>query len=177
MAQSSGMPKAAVIGGAATVVIVLVAVVLWLFSAGPLSAKGSDERAAANTVTGLPEASTFDEFNALLCEGQRIPQRLVEDIEEFYAASGSDKDQVFREVMPEQFPDELEVEEVEVAGDNATVTTSSGSSDDTETVDLVREGGSWRVCMPGVGISEDELAELEGAAQGGPAGDAQGGGN
>lgn len=166
MAQSLGMPKAAVIGGAATVVVVLVAVVVWLFSAGPLSAKGSDERAAANTVLNLQDVSTFEEFNTLLCADQRIPQNLVDAIEESYAASGSDKNEVFRELMSEQAPDGLKVEDVEVEGDNATVTTSSEGSDDTENVDLVREDGSWRVCMPGVGMSAEEAAELEAAGAG-----------
>lgn len=138
---------------AAVVVVLVLAALAWLFTAGPMSSSGRAERAVEQTLRDMTDSGSFAEFNSHLCAENRVPQDLVETITASGAETGADLDAMLRESIAGSFPQDLAVTDVEVEGDVATATVQSESDGgEPEQVRMVDEDGAWTVCEPGVGM-------------------------
>ncbi|MEH6820859.1 MAG: hypothetical protein V7706_13020 [Dietzia psychralcaliphila] len=138
---------------AAVVAAVVVAALVWLVAAGPMSSSARAERAVEQTLRDMTGSDSFSEFNSHLCEENRVPQDLVDNITASGEQTGTDLDAMLRESIAGSFPQDLEVTGVEIEGDVATATVESESDDSApEQVRMLNEDGAWKVCEPGVGM-------------------------
>ncbi|PTM90250.1 hypothetical protein [Dietzia psychralcaliphila] len=138
---------------AAVVAAVVVAALVWLVAAGPMSSSARAERAVEQTLREMTGSDSFSEFNSHLCEENRVPQDLVDNITASGEQTGTDLDAMLRESIAGSFPQDLEVTGVEIEGDVATATVESESDDSApEQVRMLNEDGAWKVCEPGVGM-------------------------
>ena len=135
------------------VVVLVLALLVWLFTAGPLSQAAEREREVQSTLEDLAEASSFAEFNEFLCAEQRVPQDLVDTITASGQQTGTDLDAMFRASIAGSLPEDLTVTDVEVDGETAIATVESGSDgSEREQVRMREEDGSWTVCESEVGM-------------------------
>ena len=138
-------------------VVVLVAVLGWLFTMGPLSSAGRVEREVAQTLDDMSAAESFAEFNSHMCAENRVPQELVDQITASGEQTGTDLDSMLRESIAGSFPADLKVTGVEVDGNGteASATVESGGEDGettNERIQMRNEDGAWKLCEPGVGM-------------------------
>lgn len=137
----------------AVVVIAAVAVLGWLFTAGPMSESASQSDEVESALEDMSSSSSFAEFNGFMCAEQRVPQDLVDTITASGEQTGADLDAMFRESIAGSLPEDLQVTDVEINGADATATVESGEEDaSTEQVVMRDEDGAWKVCDPGVGM-------------------------
>ena len=138
-------------------VVVLVAVLGWLFTMGPMSSAGRVEREVAQTLDDMSAAESFAEFNSHMCAENRVPQELVDQITASGEQTGTDLDSMLRESIAGSFPADLKVTGVEVDGNGteASATVESGGEDGettNEQIQMRNEDGAWKLCEPGVGM-------------------------
>ena len=132
----------------AVVVVAAIAVVGWVFTAGPMSESASQSRDVESALEDMSASSSFAEFNSHLCAEQRVPQDLVDTITASGEQTGTDLDAMFRESITGSLP-----ENMEVTGVDATATVESGDEDaPAEEVVMREEDGAWKVCDQGVGM-------------------------
>ena len=143
--------------GVVLAVVVLVAVLGWLFTMGPMSSAGRVEREVAQTLDDMSAAESFAEFNSHMCAENRVPQELVDQITASGEQTGTDLDSMLRESIAGSFPADLQVTGVEVDGNGteASATVESGGEDGettNEQIQMRNEDGAWKLCEPGVGM-------------------------
>lgn len=146
-------PVPLILGG--IVALIAVATLVWLFVAGPMSSAARTEREVEEVVRGIGASESLAEFNDHLCEEQRMPQTMIDSLADSGAQTGVDLDAMFREQVMGKFPENIEVTGVEVDGENAVATLESSGENAIEGPEELRlreEGGSWKVCEPGVGM-------------------------
>lgn len=137
----------------AVVVVAAIAVVGWVFTAGPMSESASQSRDVESALEDMSASSSFAEFNSHLCAEQRVPQDLVDTITASGEQTGTDLDAMFRESITGSLPENMEVTGVEINGADATATVESGDEDaPAEEVVMREEDGAWKVCDQGVGM-------------------------
>lgn len=140
------------LAGVAVVVLVLAALG-WLFTAGPLSESAKQERAVESALKDMSGAASFAEFNEFLCSEQRVPQDLVDTITASGEQTGTNLDSMFRESIAGSLPEDLRVTNVEADGESAVATVESGSEgSQPEEVRMRNEDGAWKVCESEVGM-------------------------
>jgi len=140
---------------AVVVALLVIAALVWLFLAGPLSSSARAERDVEQTLESMSSAESFAEFNGHMCAENRVPQELVDTITASSEATGPDLDSMFRESIAGSFPEDLEVTGVEIADGGAEAMATVESESDGSGPEQVRmrdEDGAWKMCQPGVGM-------------------------
>lgn len=157
--------RGGVLAAAGVVAMVLIAAVVWLFLAGPLSSSARAERDVEQTIRDMTAAETFSEFNSFICAENRVPQELVDNITASGEQTGTDLDAMLRESIAGTIPEDLQVTGVEVGDDGAEATATFESESEGTGEEQVRmrdEDGAWKLCEPGVGMGAVPQGEQPG---------------
>lgn len=153
-AKSGGLNTKLVIAIAAAIAVILLVAALIFFVFTDRSPEARAQKDIESTLQNLSEVSSVEEFSAQICEEYRPDTEVMNSLSEISGQSGVDFDAQFTEQIRSAFPASLDVESIDLDGENATahVTSSDdeGASTD-EDVQLRSEDGSWLVCDPAVG--------------------------
>lgn len=153
-AKSAGLNKKLVIAIAAVLAVIVLVAALIFFVFTDRSPEARAQKDIESTLQNLSEVTSVEEFSSQICEEFRPDTDVMNSLSEISSQSGVDFDAQFTEQIRGSFPASLEVESVELDGENATahVTSSDdeGASTD-EDVQMREEDGSWLVCDPAVG--------------------------
>lgn len=141
-----------IIAAVLAVILIVAALIFFVFS--DRSPEARAQKDIESTLQNLSEVTSVEEFSAQICEEYRPDTDVMNSLSEISSQSGVDFDAQFTEQIRGAFPASLDVESVDLDGDNATahVTSSDdeGASTD-EDVKMREEDGSWLVCDPAVG--------------------------
>ena len=153
-ARSGGLNTKLVIAVAAAIAVILLVAALIFFVFTGRSPEARAQKDIESTLQNLSEVSSVEEFSAQICEEYRPDTDVMNSLSEISGQSGVDFDAQFTEQIRSAFPASLDVESVDLDGENATahVTSSDdeGASTD-EDVQMRSEDGYWLVCDPAVG--------------------------
>lgn len=151
---SGGLNKKLIIIIAAVLAVIVIVAALIFFVFTDRSPEARAQKDIESTLQNLSEVTSVEEFSSQICEEFRPDTDVMNSLSEISSQSGVDFDAQFTEQIRGAFPASLDVESVELDGDNATahVTSSDdeGASTD-EDVKMRKEDGSWLVCDPAVG--------------------------
>lgn len=151
---SGGLNKKLIIIIAAVLAVIVILAALVFFVFTDRSPEARAQKDIESTLQNLSEVTSVEEFSSQICEEFRPDTDVMNSLSEISSQSGVDFDAQFTEQIRGAFPASLDVESVELDGDNATahVTSSDdeGASTD-EDVKMRKEDGSWLVCDPAVG--------------------------
>lgn len=141
-----------IIAAVLAVILIVAALIFFVFS--DRSPEARAQKDIESTLQNLSEVTSVEEFSEQICEEYRPDADVMNSLSEISSQSGVDFDAQFTEQIRGAFPASLDVESVDLDGENATahVTSSDdeGASTD-EDVKMREEDGSWLVCDPAVG--------------------------
>lgn len=153
-AKPGGLNTKLIIAIAAVLAVIVIVAALIFFVFTDRSPEARAQKDIESTLQNLSEVTSVEEFSSQICEEFRPDTDVMNSLSEISSQSGVDFDAQFTEQIRGAFPASLDVESVELDGDNATahVTSSDdeGASTD-EDVKMREEDGSWLVCDPAVG--------------------------
>ena len=153
-AKPGGLNTKLIIAIAAVLAVIVIVAALIFFVFTDRSPEARAQKDIESTLQNLSEVTSVEEFSSQICEEFRPDTDVMNSLSEISGQSGVDFDAQFTEQIRAAFPASLDVESVELDGDNATahVTSSDdeGASTD-EDVQMRQEDGSWLVCDPAVG--------------------------
>ena len=148
----SGKTLAIIIAAVVVVIALIAALVFFVFTDRSPEARAKKD--IQSTLQNLSEVTSVEEFSSQICEEYRPDADVMNSLSEISNQSGVNFDEQFTEQIRAAFPASLEVDSVELDGENATAHVVSsddeGASTD-EDVQMRSENDAWLVCDPAVG--------------------------